>query len=419
MLNRNRAWFRRGLLLSLAAALAACVAVVPAVPEVNKALRTATPRARATLQPQTKPDATKRSPATATAPPAVSYQLLPLATGFERPVYLTHAGDGSRRLFVIEQPGRVRIISSGRLQPDAFLDISALVNDRANERGLLGLAFHPQYARNGYFFVHYSAADGATAVARYQVSQDAQRAAADSATLVLRQAQPYPNHNGGQLAFGPDGYLYLGLGDGGSAGDPQGNGQNLGTWLGKILRLDVDSALPYALPAANPFVAGGGLPEIWAYGLRNPWRFSFDRRSGDLFIADVGQGGWEEINFQPAAETAARNYGWDIVEGNHCVQSGCSVPGVSMPVAEYDHRSGCSVTGGYVYRGSSLPALQGAYVYGDYCSGTIWALRPAAGGAWRATVLLQSALNISSFGEDEAGELYVVHHGGSVFRLGS
>jgi glucose/arabinose dehydrogenase len=419
MFYRNRAWLWRRLVLSLAAALAACVAVVPTVPEINKLLRTATPRAFATLRPQITPAATQRSPATATALPAISYQLLPVATGFERPVYLTHAGDGSGRLFVVEQPGRVRIISSSKLQPEAFLDLSVLVNSRTNERGLLGLAFHPQYARNGYFFVHYSAADGATAVARYHVSENAQRADAGSATLVLSQPQPYPNHNGGQLAFGPDGYLYLGLGDGGSAGDPQGNGQNLGTWLGKILRLDVDAALPYALPAANPFIAGGGLPEIWAYGLRNPWRFSFDRRSGDLFIADVGQGNWEEINFQPAAETAARNYGWAIVEGNHCVQSGCAAPGVSMPVAEYDHSSGCSVTGGYVYRGSRLAALQGAYIYGDYCTGTIWALRPAAGGAWRTSVLFQSALNISSFGEDEAGELYVVHHGGSVFRLGS
>ncbi len=419
MFYRNRAWLWRGLVLSLAAGLVACVAVVPTVPDINKLLRTATPRAFATLRPQITPAATQRSPVTATALPAISYQLLPVATGFERPVYLTHAGDGSGRLFVVEQPGRVRIISSGKLLPEAFLDLSALVNSRKNERGLLGLAFHPQYARNGYFFVHYSAADGATAVARYHVSENAQRADAASATLVLSQPQPYPNHNGGQLAFGPDGYLYLGLGDGGSAGDPQGNGQNLGTWLGKILRLDVDAALPYALPAANPFVAGGGLPEIWAYGLRNPWRFSFDRRSGDLFIADVGQGNWEEINFQPAAETAARNYGWAIVEGNHCVQSGCAAPGVSMPVAEYDHSSGCSVTGGYVYRGIRLAALQGAYIYGDYCTGTIWALRPAAGGAWRTSVLLQSALNISSFGEDEAGELYVVHHGGSVFRLGS
>jgi glucose/arabinose dehydrogenase len=267
--------------------------------------------------------------------------------------------------------------------------------------------------------VHYSAADGATTVARYHVAEDAQRADADSATLVLSQPQPYPNHNGGQLAFGPDGYLYLGLGDGGAARDPHGNGQDLDTWLGKILRLDVDSALPYALPADNPFVAGGGLPEIWAYGLRNPWRFSFDRRSGDLFIADVGQGSWEEINFQPAAEKAARNYGWSIIEGSHCMQSGCKPQGFSLPVAEYDHSSGCSVTGGYVYRGSSLPALQGAYIYGDYCSGIIWALRPAGGGAWRATELLRSALNISSFGEDEAGELYVVHHGGSILRLGS
>lgn len=199
------------------------------MPEVVKALRTATPRARATLQLQIKPAATQRSPATATDLPAISYQLLPLANGFERPVYLTHAGDGSGRLFVVEQPGRVRTISGGGLQPDAFLDLSTLVNARDNERGLLGLAFHPQYARNGYFFVHYSATDGGTVVARYQVSADAQRADADSAALVLSQPQPYPNHNGGQLAFGPDGYLYLGLGDGGSASDPQGNGQNLGT----------------------------------------------------------------------------------------------------------------------------------------------------------------------------------------------
>lgn len=419
MLNCNRAWILRGLLPLLALTVAACVALVPAVAEVNKPLRTATPRASAPPRTPAKPAVTQRTPATAAAAPAISYQLLPIAGGLERPVYLTHAGDGSGRLFAVEQPGRVRIISGGALQPAAFLDISELVNDRENERGLLGLAFHPQYARNGYFFVHYSAADGATTVARYHVAEDAQRADADSATLVLSQPQPYPNHNGGQLAFGPDGYLYLGLGDGGAARDPHGNGQDLDTWLGKILRLDVDSALPYALPADNPFVAGGGLPEIWAYGLRNPWRFSFDRRSGDLFIADVGQGSWEEINFQPAAEKAARNYGWSIIEGSHCMQSGCKPQGFSLPVAEYDHSSGCSVTGGYVYRGSSLPALQGAYIYGDYCSGIIWALRPADGGAWRATELLRSALNISSFGEDEAGELYVVHHGGSILRLGS
>jgi glucose/arabinose dehydrogenase len=344
-----------------------------------------------------------------------------VAEGFDNPVYVTHAGDGSGRLFVVEQSGQIRIIQEGAILPEPFLDLTGIAVDNAFERGLLGLAFHPRYAENGQFFVNYTDVNGDTAVARYTVSAgDPDRADPDSAQIILRVEQPYPNHNGGDLAFGPDGYLYIGMGDGGSAGDPQGNGQNLNTLLGKMLRLDVDSGEPYAIPPDNPF-AGRSIaqPEIWAYGLRNPWRFSFDRATGDLYIADVGQNAYEEVNFQPADSPGGENYGWDLMEGLHPYEgSPPSDANLVLPVAEYaQSEGGCSVTGGYVYRGQALPELLGVYFFGDYCSGLVWALHRTAEGAWERALFTRTTFSISSFGEDEAGELYVVDHGGAVYQL--
>jgi glucose/arabinose dehydrogenase len=259
-------------------------------------------------------------------------------------------------------------------------------------------------------------------VVRYRVSPtDRNVADPDSARTVLSQPQPYANHNGGHLAFGPDGYLYIGLGDGGSANDPQGNGQNLATLLGKLLRINVDGGEPYAIPADNPFrERQGARAEIWGYGLRNPWRYSFDRATGDLYIADVGQSAWEEIDVQPAGSPGGENYGWNLMEGAHCRPgAACDPSGLTLPVTEYGRSMGCSVTGGYVYRGTAQPGLIGAYVYGDYCSGRIWRLARGADGSWKSTELLQArGVQVSSFGEDESGELYLTSLGeGSVYRL--
>ena len=243
------------------------------------------------------------------------------------------------------------------------------VNDRSNEQGLLGLAFHPGYAQNGFFYINYTGVDGETRISRFSRGQEANRADAESESIVLTIAQPYGNHNGGAIVFGPDGYLYIGTGDGGSGGDPLGNGQRLDTLLGKILRLDVDTAEAYAIPASNPFAQGGGLPEIWAYGLRNPWRITFDRVDGDLYIADVGQNQWEEVNHQPARSSGGENYGWNLREGMHAYAGGEAA--WTDPIVEYDHSLGCSVTGGEIVRDSRLPGWSGIYLYGDYCSGRI------------------------------------------------
>jgi glucose/arabinose dehydrogenase len=341
-----------------------------------------------------------------------AYALRRIVSGLERPVYLTHAGDTTGRLFVVEQSGRIRILQNGALLADPFLDLTDLVNDSGNEQGLLGLAFHPDYAANGLFFVNYTDANGDTAVVRYSVSADPNRADPASAKMILQVAQPFPNHNGGDLAFGPDGYLYIGLGDGGSAGDPQGNGQNLKALLGKLLRIDVNPGDPYGIPPDNPFVGHPeARPEIWAYGLRNPWRYSFDRATGDLYIADVGQNAYEEIDYQPAGSQGGENYGWNFMEGAHPFK-GQAPAGLTAPVAEYSHQvGGCSVTGGYVYRGPSLPALNGVYLYGDYCSGQVWALY-RSGSSWENVALLNAFFTISSFGEDANGEVYVLDHGG-------
>ncbi len=358
------------------------------------------------------------------APDPAQYRLELVAAGFVRPLFLTSAGDESGRLFVLEQSGRVWIVRDGEAAPTPFLDISALVSTSANERGLLGLAFAPDYAASGVFYVHYSGRrpDGDTVLARYRVSA-ANPDAADpaSAAIIFTLPQPYSNHNGGQLAFGPDGYLYVGLGDGGSAGDPHNNAQTPRSLLGKILRLDVSASAAYSVPPDNPaFTVNPALaPEVWAWGLRNPWRFSFDRLTGDLYIADVGQNQWEEINFQPAESAGGENYGWRVFEGTRRFTNEAAPAGHVAPIFEYSHAEGCSVTGGYVYRGAALPALDGVYFFGDYCYGRIWATyRDAAGQFQTAVFMADTDLIISSFGQDDAGELYLLDHGqGRVFQL--
>jgi glucose/arabinose dehydrogenase len=352
--------------------------------------------------------ATSTAPATTTFPNPARYQWQPIVSGLQRPVDLQ--ADGSGRLFVIEKAGRIRILQNDQLLATPFLDISERVGSRGNEQGLLGLAFDPRYQQNGRFFVNYTDTNGNTVIARFQVSSDPNVADPQSEVKLLGVDQPFPNHNGGVLAFGPDGYLYAGLGDGGSAGDPFGNAQNTGVLLGKILRLDVDSAEPYAVPADNPF---GN--EIWAYGLRNPWRFSFDRATGDLYIGDVGQNAWEEIDFLPAGSPGGANFGWNYREGAHDYKGG-GPPGLIDPVAEYSHpEGGCSIVGGYVYRGS-MPEWNGIYLYGDYCTGIIWGLIHTDNG-WKTQLLFDLPVTITSFGQDEKGELYLLSDSGEVFRL--
>lgn len=341
-------------------------------------------------------------------PPAFpAITLTSFAAGFNQPVNIAHAGDGSGRMFVVERAGVIKLVRNGTVSATPFLDISGLVQSAGGEQGLLGIAFPPGFSAKQYFYVDYtglSGVTGDTVIARYPVSVDPDVADPAGGITIISQAQPFANHNGGHLAFGPDGLLYVALGDGGSGGDPFNNAQNLAVHLGKILRIDVEAgSSPYAIPASNPFNS-----EVWAYGLRNPWRFSFDRGSGDLYIADVGQNQFEEVNFQPSASSGGENYGWNIMEGMHCfTDPACSQAGLTLPVAEYDHLNGdCSVTGGFVYRGAQYPSLQGIYLYGDFCSGRIWGLR-RNGLVWENQLLLDTTLNISSFGEDEAGNLYV------------
>ena len=341
-----------------------------------------------------------------------------IASGLFSPVGIANAGDGSGRLFILEQAGLIRILKGGELLPGAFLDIRSQVGC-CGERGLLGLAFHPRYAENGYFYTNYTDTDGNTVIARFQVSpEDPDRADPASEQRLLYIQQPYGNHNGGAVVFGPDGYLYLGLGDGGSGGDPLGSGQSTDTLLGKLLRIDVDGGDPYAVPPDNPFAAGGGLAEIWAYGLRNPWRMAFDSLTGDLYIGDVGQNAWEEIDFLPVGSPPGANFGWNYREGAHPYQ-GIPPGDIALidPVAEYGRDQGCSVTGGVVYRGVELPAWQGVYLYGDYCTGRVWGLLRNPDGSWLNSALFDIGTPITSFGVDEAGEVYLVDYLGTVYRL--
>ncbi|MEJ5225614.1 MAG: PQQ-dependent sugar dehydrogenase, partial [Anaerolineales bacterium] len=342
-----------------------------------------------------------------------------IADGFNKPLDLQNAGDGSGRIFVVEQPGRIRIIQGGQVLPDPFLDIRERVGDEGFEQGLLGLAFHPRYRENGFFYVNYTDNNGNTVIARFSVSAtDPNRADPSSELKLLGVQQPYRNHNGGGLAFGPDGYLYIGLGDGGSGGDPLGAGQSLNTLLGKILRIDVNQGERYAIPADNPYAGSSEVyQEIWAYGLRNPWRFSFDPVTGDLYIADVGQNKYEEVNFTPAGTPGGLNFGWDFYEASQPFEGTPGDPSQYVfPVAEYAHGPGCSVTGGVVYRGAALPEFYGVYLYGDYCSGQVWGLL-RTGEAWQNQQLFRPDVRITAFGVDESGEVYLIDQSGGIYQL--
>ncbi|UCG25111.1 MAG: PQQ-dependent sugar dehydrogenase [Chloroflexota bacterium] len=382
---------------------------------------TASPTPENTATEEPSPETPTPEPtATPVEAPANAISLNLVAGGLTRPVYLTHAFDD--RLFVVEQAGVIRLITDGQLQPEPFLDISERVRSTALEQGLLSVAFHPDFVTNRRFFVNYTDLNGDTVIAEFEASvEDPNQADPSNERILLYEGQPFANHNGGQLNFGPDGYLYVGMGDGGGAGDSLNNGQNPETLLGAMLRLDVSVGESYAIPPDNPFIGqAGAREEIWAIGLRNPWRFSFDRLQGDLYIADVGQNMWEEINFQPTGDPGGANYGWRVLEASHCFESdSCDPAGFVAPVAEYDHQGGnCSISGGYVYRGQQFPELAGNYFLGDYCSGAIWGLYHLADGSWQITPLLQTDLFISSFGEDSRGELYVLDHAkGDVYQI--
>lgn len=400
-------------LLIFGLALAACVPQTP-VPNLPPSLTPPavlpSPAPTATLLSQ--PTAALNSPDLAASfpdPGQAAWQQI--ASGLNHPTAIAAAGDGLGRLFIVEQPGRIIIWQNGQLLPEPFLDIRNLVGSDGSEQGLLGLAFHPNFSRNGFFYVNFTDRGGDTHLTRYSRSaENPNRADPNSRLDLLKVAQPYANHNGGSLAFGPDGFLYAGLGDGGSGGDPLGNGQSLNTLLGKLLRLDVDSASPYAIPADNP--SGS---EIWAYGLRNPWKIAFDPLTGALFIGDVGQGDWEEVDYLPQAAAGGTNFGWSLMEGSHPF-NGAPAADQTLPVAEYSHAEGCSITGGAVYRGA-MPTWQGLYLFGDFCSGRIWGLI-RQGETWQNRLLFQTEFNISAFGQDEAGELYLADYNtGDIFRL--
>ena len=363
-------------------------------------------------------------------PTNIDVALRPVASGFDHPILLTNAGDGSGRRFVVEQTGYIRTIVNGAPSGTPFLNLNGSVVC-CGERGLLGLAFHPSFKSNGKLYVNYTrTSDGATVIDEYRVTSNpnnVDEAATRRQLLVI--AQPYTNHNGGGMAFGPDGYLYIGMGDGGSGGDPQDRAQNLSTLLGKMLRIDVNGTSPgkaYRIPSTNPFAGSSpGLDEIWARGLRNPWRWSFDRITGDLWIGDIGQGRYEEINRSTRASGGGRglNYGWDDMEGRHCFEpmSGCLTSNRTLPLVEYPHEAGtndnCSVTGGYVYRGERFSLLRGGYFFADYCSNRIWVVSASAASPATPTFLPISTTDIVSFGQDEKGELYVVSLGGGISQI--
>jgi glucose/arabinose dehydrogenase len=384
-----------------------------------------TPSTTQSATPSSTPAATPSGPAPLL--PAVKISLTRIVGGLPRPIAVASAGDS--RLFVVDQAGKIVIVDGGAVA-GTFLDIRARVATTGSERGLIGLAFHPQYASNGRFFVRYTVPSGDVRISEFHVGSDPNKAdPASEKVLITIPHRLHANHNGGAIAFGPDGYLYIGTGDGGGAGDPSNNGQNLKVLLGKMLRLDVDHAdagLNYAVPADNPFVGQAGkLGVIWAYGLRNPYGFSFDRQTGDLWIADVGQNLWEEVDRALAADGLGRgaNYGWSVLEGSHCYKpsSGCNTAGKVRPLAEYNHGSGdsngCSIIGGFVYRGTSHPELAGRYFFGDYCSGKIWDVTAAGPASQAIQLLLDTKLKITGWGQGADGELYVVATDGGLYQL--
>ena len=375
------------------------------------------------------------APAAATFDPSkVALHLTLLKSGLSKPVLVTHAGDGSGRLFVVEQTGKIKVITStGTVLPTPFIDIGSAIST-GGEQGLLGLAFHPRFEVNGYLYINFTGRAGTTVVNRYTVAHGSNRVDQRTALRILTIPQPYANHNGGNIAFGPDGYLYVGMGDGGSGGDPGNRAQSLNTLLGKMLRIDVDrwsGGNYYTSPPTNPYVGRSGLDEIWASGLRNPWRWSFDRLSHRLWIADVGQSRYEEVNRSMVVGTTTTgrgaNYGWRQLEGRACYNppTGCSTAGKQAPLVVYSHAANgadnCSITGGYVYRGTKSPVLAGGYLYGDFCSGRIWVVSAGAYTPANGTLLHDAgqapAIQISSFGEDEAGELYVCDLAGRIYRI--
>jgi glucose/arabinose dehydrogenase len=339
---------------------------------------------------------------------------LPLvASGFQQLTQVTNAGDGSGRLFLVERRGVIYAYKNG--SRTVFLDIRSQVDDSAGERGLLGLAFHPDFATNHRFFVYYTRNGGDIVVARFTTNAAGTSASGTGSAILIIEHSARSNHNGGAMAFGPDGLLYIGTGDGGGSGDPGNNAQSkTKNLLGKILRININ-ATRYTIPSTNPFRGSiAGRDEIWAYGMRNPWRISFDRGTGMLFIADVGQSRYEEIDREPAGYHGGRNYGWRQMEGKHCYVSGCSRSGKTLPVAEYSHSFGCSITGGYVYRGPSQPKLVGSYFFADFCSGRIWSMAANGSSLWQRRVISQ---NITSFGESEDGELYVATLSGRLYQI--
>ena len=433
--DRRTAGVRRArafayLVVALGAVVISCGGAPPSAPPASEQTAQAT---------QAQPPAVPGSPtAAAVAPAPRGLPQLDVEPAFpnvslQRMVHLTYSSEDDDRLFVVLQPGRIVFFED---RPDVedvrtFMDIRERVSDRGNEEGLLGLAFDPGYESNGHFYIYYSASNPRRSiVSRFSVdANDPDVADPSSETEIMVVPQPYSNHNGGHIVFGPDGYLYIGLGDGGSANDPKGNGQDRTTLLGTIIRIDVstlDSLGRYSVPPDNPFVGeGGGVrPEIWAYGLRNPWRFNFDPATGDLWAADVGQNAWEEVDLvRPGA-----NYGWNVMEGAHCtpvrgitgvLRRGpeCDRAGLELPVIEYGRDDGCSITGGYVYRGGRLPSLAGAYVYGDFCSGKIWALRAENGALVEHRLLVDSSLSLSAFGENPAGELFMLSFDRTIYRF--
>ena len=408
-------WLAFGLILIFIAACTGPQGALP--PRVPAARLTSTITPGVVNQPvATLPVAT--AAALATPVPAIRWN--PLATGLQKMTDLKEAPDKSGRLMVVEQVGLIHAMNkTGALEPEPYLDIRDRVGSSGSEQGLLGLAFHPQFQQNGFFYVNYTDKLGDTMIVRFKADPDAVKIDPATQKLLLYVKQPFPNHNGGGLVFGPDGYLYIGLGDGGSAGDPNNNAQSLNTYLGKMLRIDVNTGDPYGIPADNPFARGGGLPEIWVYGLRNPWRFGFDSVTKDLYIADVGQDAWEEIDFIPAGSPPGLNFGWKYREGANPF-AGNPPAGLKLvdPIWQYDHGQGCSVTGGGVYHGKQVPELDGTYLYGDYCSGTVWGLKRDTNGKWQNQVLFQTNLSISSFAEDLSGEFYLLDQKGSqVLRL--
>ena len=431
----------KSFLVSIVMALCACAAPAPETPtpasspqqEVPAASYQTpepaliTPAARSGLstpekQPATSPSITGNEPVqNFSLPEPSSFTWSQVASGLEQPLFITASGDDSGRMFILEQAGRIRVMENLTLVEKPFLDITERVGNNGSEQGLLGLAFHPRFESNGLFFINYTDSSGDTVIARFSTLDETLESGDPfSEEILFKIGQPYANHNGGMLAFGPDGYLYIATGDGGSANDPGDNAQSTTNLLGKILRIDIDRENGYKIPPDNPFTSTDASPEIWVYGLRNPWRFDFDSHTGDLYIGDVGQNQWEEIDYLPAGSSGGDNFGWSIFEGSQLTGLRMRTGSLYIsPVAEYDHSLGCSVTGGVVYRGSSLPAWDGVYLYGDYCTGRIWGLNRDQNGTWQNAELFNGLGLISSFGKDDSGEVYLVIHSGDIYQLTS